>query len=96
MNADKAINKVIAQKFSRPDPAVVVRKTLTTLVFTGLLAFAAYSLDGPLALALWAWVVLRLGVFLFLPLASKEIDERMRRLEALPPQYLQLLRTGKP
>jgi hypothetical protein len=92
-----AIDKTVRRGFERPDPARVARQTLVYVALTAVLVYAAWSLDGYLAWALWAWVAWRASIQLvFLPLASKAIDEKMRRLEALPQQHLQWLRTGQP
>jgi hypothetical protein len=92
-----AIDGTVRRGFERPDPARIARQTLVYVTLTAVLAYAAWLLDGYLAWALWVWVAWRASIqLLFLPLASKAIDEKMRRLEALPQQHLQWLRTGKP
>jgi hypothetical protein len=91
-----AIDRTVRRGFERPDPARVARQTLVYATLTAVLAYAAWSLDGYLAWALWALVAWRASIqLLFLPLASKAIDEKMRRLETLPPEYLRFLRTGQ-
>lgn len=94
---DKAVTKTTNNFFtSTVNVGKAARGAVITAAFLVAVVAAALQLDGPVAWALWAFAGLRAWQFLLLPLGGRVVQEKNRRLDALPEYWRHKLTTGEP